>query len=204
VGFYSNVIFPRFYDCVMDKPFWTKYRQQQLANVSGEILEIGVGTGLNREHYPEHVHRITTVDPNPGMNRMLQKRIGKSGVEVDKRVISSEELPFDDDSFDTIVSTMTLCSIPDVQQAMGELYRVLRPGGRFYFLEHGLSDDPEVQKWQRRLTWLQSKFADGCRLEIDIGGLFLQQPFEAVDMDNFCIEQVAKTQGYLYRGTATK
>ena len=204
MNFYSRVIFPRFYDRVVDKPFWTKYRREQLAHFSGKILEIGVGTGLNLAHYPEHVHKITTVDPNPGMNKMLQRRIENSGVEVDKRVISSEELPFAEGTFDTVVSTLTLCSIPNVQQAMDELYRVLRPRGRFFFLEHGLSDDPKVQKWQRRMNWFQMKFADGCRLEVDIRHIFSQQPFESVEMDNFYMEKTPKTHGFMFRGKATK
>ena len=95
MSFYSKVIFPRFYDCLMDKPFWAKYRQEQLASVDGEILEIGVGTGLNLPHYPEHVKRITTADPNPGMNKKLQLRIEQTGITVDKQIISSEELPFE-------------------------------------------------------------------------------------------------------------
>ncbi len=80
----------------MDKPFWAKYRQEQLASVGGDILEIGVGTGLNLSHYPEHIKRITTADPNLGMNKKLQHRIDQTGIAVDKRVISSEELPFDE------------------------------------------------------------------------------------------------------------
>lgn len=204
VGFYSKVILPRFYDCLMDRPFWSKYRQAQLADVSGEILEIGVGTGLNLEHYPQHVHKITTVDPNPGMNRVLQKRIVKSGIEVDQRVISSEHLPFDDAAFDSIVSTLTLCSIPNVPQAMRELFRVLRPGGRFFFFEHGLSADLAVQKWQRRLNWLQRTFADGCRLDSDIRGLLSEVPFDAIKLENFYLEKTPKTHGFIYRGEAKK
>ena len=90
LGIYSKVIFPRFYDCIMDKPFWAKHRRQQLATVDGEILEIGMGTGLNLPHYPSHVQKIVTADPNPGMNKKLQRRIDQTGIEVDKQIISSE------------------------------------------------------------------------------------------------------------------
>ena len=114
MGFYSSVIFPRIYDCFMDKSHWAKYRQAQLASVDGEILEIGVGTGLNLPHYPEHVKRITTADPNPGMNKKLQRRIDETAIEVDKQIISSESLPFDEGAFDCVVSTITLCSILDI------------------------------------------------------------------------------------------
>jgi len=204
VGVYSEVIFPRFYDCVMDKPFWGKYRKEQLASVDGEILEIGVGTGLNLPHYPEHVRRIVTVDPNPGMNRKLQRRIEQSGIDVDKRVLSSEQLPFDDETFDCVVSTITLCSIPHVEQALGELLRVLKPGSRLLFLEHGLSPDEKVARRQRRWNWAQRLFADGCTLTLDVASLLATQPFSNVDCDTFSMEQTPATHGFMYRGVATK
>jgi ubiquinone/menaquinone biosynthesis C-methylase UbiE len=204
LSFYSKAIFPRFYDCLMDKPHWNKYRQEQLANVDGEILEIGVGTGLNLPHYPKHVRKITTADPNPGMNKKLQFRIDETGIEVDKQIISSESLPFDEGAFDCVVSTITLCSIPDVTQAMGELFRVLKPGGRILFLEHGISPDEKVAKWQRRLNWCQRLFADGCTLTLDVPELLSTQPFSSVEIDNFNMEDTPKTHGYMYRGVATK
>lgn len=204
MGFYSNNIFPRFYDCLMDKPHWAKYRRQQLHSVSGEILEIGVGTGLNLPHYPQHVRRITTVDPNPGMNRMLQRRIARTGMEVNEQIISSEQLPFADGAFDCVVSTLTLCSIPDVERAISELFRVLKPGGRFVFLEHGICPEPQVAKWQRRLNRYQKLLADGCRLDLHVADLFSAQPFRSVEIDNFFMEKTPKTHGYMYRGVATK
>jgi ubiquinone/menaquinone biosynthesis C-methylase UbiE len=188
----------------MDKPHWNKYRQEQLANVDGEILEIGVGTGLNLPNYPKHVRKITTADPNPGMNKKLQFRIDETGIEVDKQIISSESLPFDEGAFDCVVSTITLCSIPDVTQAMGELFRVLKPGGRILFLEHGISPDEKVAKWQRRLNWCQRLFADGCTLTLDVPELLSTQPFSSVEIDNFNMEDTPKTHGYMYRGVATK
>jgi ubiquinone/menaquinone biosynthesis C-methylase UbiE len=124
-----------------------KLRSEALADVGGEVLEIGFGTGLNLGHYPEHVRRITTVDPNPGMGTLARRRVAESGIEVDRRVLSGEELPFEHESFDCVVSTWTLCSIPEVGRALAEVHRVLRPGGRFIFLEHGLSQAPRVQKW---------------------------------------------------------
>lgn len=204
MGFYSRVIFPRFYDCIADKSFWAKYRQQQLANAEGEILEIGVGTGLNLPNYPPSVRKITTADPNPGMNKRLQRRIDQTGIEVDKRIIGSESLPFDEATFDCVVSTMTLCSIPDVKQAMSELFRVLKPGGRILFLEHGVCPEPKVAKWQRRLNWVHRRFADGCILTLDVKELLSTQPFSSVEIDNFYMEKTPRTHGYMYRGIATK
>ena len=204
MGLYSKVIFPCFYDCLMDKPHWAKYRQEQLVSVDGEILEIGVGTGLNLPHYPEHIRRITTADPNPGMNKKLQRRIDQTGIEVDKQIISSESLPFDEGSFDCVVTTITLCSIPDVAQAMSELFRVLKPGGRILFLEHGVSPDVKVARWQRRLNWAQRLLGDGCILTLDVPELLSTLPFSTVEIDNFYMEDTPRTHGYMYRGVATK
>ena len=204
MGFYSRAIFPRFYDCLIDKPFWAQYRREQLSSVDGEILEIGVGTGLNLPHYPEHVRRIVTVDPNPGMNKRLERRIDESGIEVDKRVLGSESLPFEDDTFDCVVSTITLCSIRNVTQAIAELFRALKPGGRILFLEHGLSPDANVAKWQRRLNGFQRIFADGCTLTLNVPEVLSTQHFCSVEIDNFYMDQTPTMYGYMYRGVATK
>ena len=114
-----------------------------------------MGTGLNLPHYPKHVRRIATVDPNPGMGNKLRQRIAETGIAVDQRLAHSEGLPFADETFDFVVSTLTLCSITQLEVAMREIHRVLKSGGRFVFLEHGLSDDPQVRKWQRRLNAIQ-------------------------------------------------
>ncbi len=204
MGFYSRVIFPRLCDFLLDRPFVAKHRQELLSGVNGEILEIGFGTGLNLPHYPEHVCKITTVDPNPGMHRKAQERIEKSGIEVEQRLLSSEELSFDEAAFDCLVSTFTLCSIEDVSRALDEIYRVLRPGGRFLFLEHGLSLDPRVQKWQRRLNWLERYLADNCHLDRNVRELVEHQPFGSVNIAEFSLEKTPRTHGYIYQGVATK
>ena len=204
MGLYSDSIFPRVYDWLIDTPHWARYRQEQLATAEGKILEIGVGTGLNLPHYPAQVRKITTVEPNPGMNRLLQRRIEATEIEVDQRILSGEALPFDQKTFDCVVSTVTLCSIPRVQQAMNELFRVLRPGSRFLFLEHGVSPDLKVHKWQRRLNGLQKRFVGGCQLDMDIQGLLESQSFRSLKIDNFYMERMPKTHGYMYCGVAIK
>ena len=204
MGFYSEVIFPRLCDLVMDRWFVAKHRHRLLATAYGEVLEIGFGTGLNLHHYPAQVSRITTVDPNAGMHRLAQRRIRQSKIEVDQRVLSGERLPFEDNRFDCAVSTFTLCSIEDVGQALSEVYRVLKPGGKFLFLEHGLSPEPSVQKWQRRLNWLEIRLAAGCHLDRNMKALVAAQPFSSVEVEEFYLEWTPKTHGYLYRGMAVK
>jgi ubiquinone/menaquinone biosynthesis C-methylase UbiE len=188
----------------LDQPFVAKHRHDLLCQASGEIMEIGFGTGLNLPHYPEQVRKITVVDPNPGMHRKAVSRIEQSGIEVDHRLISGEQLPFDSGTFDCVVSTFTLCSINDVRRAVGEVYRVLRPGGRLLFLEHGLSPDPEVQKWQHRLNWLQRSLADNCNLDRNVRELVSSQPFSRVEATEFHLEKTPRTHGYVYQGVAVK
>jgi ubiquinone/menaquinone biosynthesis C-methylase UbiE len=204
MGFYSRVIFPRLCDWTLDNPIVARHRQELLTAASGEILEIGFGSGLNLAQYPPHVRKITTVDPNTGMNRRAQRRIAATGIEVDQRLLGGEQLPFADGSFDTVVSTFTLCSIDEVNRALAEVHRVIKPTGRFLFLEHGLSPDPGVQRWQRRLNWLQMRLGDGCRLDRNVRALVAAQPYSSVTVDEFYAEKTPKTHGYLYRGTATK
>jgi ubiquinone/menaquinone biosynthesis C-methylase UbiE len=204
VSFYSQRIFPRLCDLVLSRPFVAKLRRELLANTHGDVLEIGFGTGLNLPHYPQQVRKITTVDPNAGMNRLAQKRIKESGTEVEQWILSGERLTFEDNTFDFAVSTFTLCSIENASQAAGEIYRVLKTGGKFLFLEHGLSPEPHVQKWQRRLNWLETRLADGCRLDRAIDAIVGAQPFSSVEVECFYLPWIPKTHGFWYRGRGVK
>jgi len=204
LGFYSQIIFPRLCDLSLGRPFVARHRRGLLANASGEILEIGFGTGLNLPCYSARVRKVTAVDPNLGMQRLAQKRIKQAGIEVEQKALRGERIPFEDRTFDCVVSTFTLCSIEDVGQALSEAYRVLKPGGHFLFLEHGLSPEPNVQKWQRRLNWLEMRLADGCRLDRNIRELIAAQPFSSVAIEEFNLEKTPKTLGHLYKGIAIK
>jgi ubiquinone/menaquinone biosynthesis C-methylase UbiE len=137
------------------------------------------------------------------MQTLAQKRIQESSLTVDHRVLNGESLPMPDHSFDSVVSTWTLCSIRHVEQAIAEVYRVLKPGGRFFFVEHGLSNDPSIQIWQRRLTPIQKVIADGCHLDRNIHQL-IQTAFNAVTLTQFYSDALPKAIGYFYNGVATK
>ena len=204
MSWYAHVIFPRICDFILGQPFVARRRRELLAQVQGEVLEIGFGTGLNLSCYPDQVRRITTVDPNVGMHRFARRRIKKSGIAVDHHVQSSERLPFGVGRFDFVVSTFTLCSIEQADRALAEVLRVLKPGGRFLFLEHGLDPDPAVQIWQRRLNWLERRLADGCRLDRNIHEMLAAQPFASLQVDQFDLERIPRTHGHMYRGTASK
>ena len=202
--FFSQVIVPRLCDLLLNKSLLTRHRRQLLAGAYGDVLEIGFGTGLNMPYYAERVRKLTAVDPNPGMHRLAQKRIKQRGIEVDRQVLGGERLPFEDVRFDCAVSTFTLCSIEGVGQALREVYRVLKSGGKFLFLEHGLSPEPRVQKWQHRLNWPQMRLAGGCHLDRNMKELVAAQPFASVEIEELYLEKTPKTHGYLYRGMAIK
>lgn len=147
MGLYSNLIFPYCIDFTMSGSDLSEYRQQLLADVSGNVLEIGFGTGLNLPYYPDKINKITTIDPNPGMRRRARSRIEKSGITVDYKVLNGESIPMADAEFDSVVCTWTLCSILRVDKAIAEVYRLLKPEGKFFFIEHGLSRDNSIQVW---------------------------------------------------------
>jgi ubiquinone/menaquinone biosynthesis C-methylase UbiE len=203
MGFYSQIILPRLLDWSLSDSTFTKYRQELLADVKGEVLEIGFGTGLNLAYYPAHIHKITTVDTNPGMNAFAKKRISDSNIIVEQLTLSSENLPMSNDTFHSVVSTFTLCSITNIEQALKEINRVLKPGSRFFFLEHGLSDKPNVQLWQNRLTPIQKVIGDGCHLNRNIQEL-VERHFDKVESSQFTPENMPDLMTHLYRGVATK
>ena len=203
MGFYSNLIIPYCIDFTLSGSTLEKYRQQLLADVSGEILEIGFGTGLNLPHYPDNVTKITTIDPNAGMQKLARSRIAASNISVEHKVLNGESLPMADGSFDSVVCTWTLCSIPQVDKAISEVHRLLKPGGKFFFIEHGLSHEPKIQAWQNRLTPVQKVIADGCHLNRQIKHI-VQQKFNDVTVEQFYAPKLPKAIGYMYRGIAVK
>lgn len=204
MNIYSRLIFPTLIDRVMSGEDFANYRREILADATGSVLEIGFGTGLNLAYYPSNsVQKITTVDVNPGMNQLAQKRIATSPISVDYQVLNGEKLPMADATFDTVVSTWTLCSIKQVELAIAEIYRVLKPGGKFLFIEHGLSNEPKIQTWQHRLTPIQKIIADGCHLDREIKSLIAKQ-FANLTIKEFYAPNKPKIGGYFYQGIATK
>ena len=203
MSFYSNSIIPYCIDLAMSGSNLKQYRQQLLKGVAGDILEIGFGTGLNLPYYPKSVTKITTIDPNPGMQKLARSRITQSQITVDYKVLNGESLPMADASFDSVVCTWTLCSIPLADKAIAEVYRLLKPGGKFFFIEHGLSHEPKIQFWQNRLTPIQKVLADGCHLNRQINELVRQQ-FPNVNVEQFYAPKLPKVIGYMYRGIAVK
>lgn len=202
---YNHRLLPRMMEHVMTRPVVEEQRPRVLAGVREPVLEIGFGTGLNLPHYPEAVNRVLALDPNPGMDRYARPRIEASRIEVEP--VSPGEggrLPLEDASLESVVSTWTLCSVRGVDGALAEIARVLRPGGRFFFIEHGLSPDPEVAVWQHRLNRLHALVLDGCCLDRDIPGLIGRQGLSIEACHRFYMPDSWKFSGYTFRGVARK
>ncbi|MGB7685333.1 MAG: class I SAM-dependent methyltransferase [Solirubrobacterales bacterium] len=153
-------------------------RRDLLAGASGKTIEVGAGTGLNLELYPDVVTDLTLVEPDPHMVKQLHKRVEGSARAASITEAGAERLPFPDDSFDTAVATLVFCTIPDPNAALAEAARVLKPGGRLLFLEHVRSEDPSLARWQDRLEKPWRFFGDGCHCNRDTVATIAASPFE--------------------------
>ena len=204
MGFYSHHIFPYLLEWVSVNPAMEHCREIVLGDAVGNVLEIGFGTGRNLAHYSLDLVSLTGIDANAGMNRKAYSRIAQVPFTVKHHVMDAEKLTFDDGSFDTVVSTWTLCSISDVRCALKEVYRVLKPGGYFLFIEHGRSDEFVVRRWQDRLVPVFRVLGDGCHPNRDIRGLIESQNLRLTQLDRFYLKGVPKVGGYTYRGAARK
>jgi ubiquinone/menaquinone biosynthesis C-methylase UbiE len=202
MGVYSKVIYPKLLERSMSKPSIMKLRKKLLSEVNGEILEVGFGTGLNLGCYPDHIKKITVIDVNDVLGEKARKRIDQYSISVDYRHISAEKLPFEDNCFDSVVSTFTFCSIPDIQSALSEFYRVLKPGGRLFFLEHGISSDKSISFFQNLINPI-FKVAS-CSLNRDMKAIIDASSFNTVKLEQFYQEDAIKVLGYLYMGIAVK
>jgi ubiquinone/menaquinone biosynthesis C-methylase UbiE len=200
MGWYADVLFPKAYDCLMALAKFDDQRRRSLQQVRGKVLEVGIGTGLNLPHYPEELTRLTAVEPNPGMLQKLARK--ESRIELEALQAGAEKLPFEDGSFDTVVTTLVLCSLPNRAKALSEIRRVLRPDGRYVFLEHGLSPDARVARWQRRLNGIQRRFAAGCLLDVPVREELTTAGFEFAGLEEYYLKKQSRTHTYFYDGVA--
>ena len=202
MGFYEDKVLPRFINLTCGIKGFDEMRAQTAEGLHGDIVEIGFGSGLNVAHYPGAVTRVRAVEPSMGGRRIGRKRIDASAVPIDFVGLRGEQLPLEDASVPCVLSTFTLCTIPDVDAALGEIHRVLEPGGTFHFLEHGRSPDAKVAKWQNRWNPVQMKVAGGCHVNRDIERLIADAGFRFERIDHFYLKG-PKVAGYMSEGVAT-
>ena len=172
MGLYSRFILPRVVNLVCAAKPAAKQRAKTVPLAQGSVLEIGIGSGLNLPFYdPSRVERITGLDPSPEMWQLARERAEAAELPVEYVEGDAADMPLDRASFDTVLVTYTLCTIPDVAGALAEVRRVLRPGGELVFCEHGRSPDPGVRRWQERLNPIWRRMGGGCELDRPIPSL---------------------------------
>jgi ubiquinone/menaquinone biosynthesis C-methylase UbiE len=203
MGFYDKWVLPRFLNFMCGTKEVGEERRKALAGVSGSVLEVGFGSGLNLPFYPEGVRRVVAVDPSRAGAKLARKRIEAARFPVEYLPIGGEAITAPDHSFDCVVSTFTLCTIPDPAAALEQMRRVLKPGGKLFFAEHGLSTDPTVQRWQHRLNRIQNFVCGGCNMNRDIRRIVGAAGFAFDQVDQYYMQGAPKFAGFMTRGVAS-
>src|ERR1700722_18191626 len=204
MGIYGDQVLPRLVDRMLGtKEFGEHVRARTTAGLSGDVLETGFGSCLNMRYYPPEVSGVWTVEPSGVAFKLARPRIAASPVPVHPGALDGERLDFPDDRFDAALSTMTLCTIPDVDAALAEVRRVLKPGSAFHFAEHGLAPDEKVARLQYRFDPWQVRFAGGCHLTRDMRALIKSAGFEVDELETRFIKG-PKAWSYMYFGRAHK
>ena len=203
MGLYRDEVLPRITNVLLANSEFRKIRQRVATGLSGQVLEVGFGSGLNVPFYPSGVERVLAVEPATAGRKLAAKRVAASMVPVEYVGLDGASLPLESESVDHVLITWTMCTIPDVETALGEMNRVLRPGGQMHFVEHGRSPDPKVARRQDQLNPVQRWWAGGCNLNRPIDRLVTDSGFEATVLENFYMKG-PKFTSYMYEGVATK
>jgi ubiquinone/menaquinone biosynthesis C-methylase UbiE len=202
MGMYDRYLLPRLVSLACSSNPNMKQREKVVPLAEGDVLEIGLGTGLNLAYYdPGKVRKVWGLEPSEGMRNLARKNVVDSEVEVEFIDLPGEEIPLDAHSVDTVVVTYTLCTIPDAQRALKGMRRVLRPGGKLLFCEHGIAPDLGVRQWQERINPIWRRFSGGCQINRDIVGLIEASGFRVLVDERMYIPGV-KLLSYNYWGSA--
>jgi SAM-dependent methyltransferase len=201
-GFWAQHVLPVLVEKGCRSRVILEERRRWVPRAHGDVLELGVGTGLNLPFYDANrVHKVTGIDPSPPLLARAGQRAARAPVEVELLEASAEQLPFDAAAFDSAVMTYCLCSMTDPARALGELRRVLRPGGQLVFVEHGLASDARTRWWQGKLTPIWRRFTGGCHLDRDVGTLLAAAGFH-VDVLSAGYSAGLRWLSFTYQGTA--
>jgi ubiquinone/menaquinone biosynthesis C-methylase UbiE len=203
MSFYEDRILPHLIQMGMRKKDLAVYRHRLVSAAEGRVLEIGVGSGLNFPHYGKNALCVVGLDPSVKLLSMAEGASSGVSLPVELLRASAETIPLRDESVDTLVTTWTLCSIPNVAQALSEMRRVLKPTGRLLFVEHGRSPDPGVCRWQDRLTPFWKRIGGGCHLNRAIGELIKDAGFRVERLDTGYMKG-PKPMTFMYEGSARR
>src|SRR5438552_2881624 len=178
MGFYQEQVLPRFQDKVMARKANRAVRARVCDGLRGAVVEVGFGTALNAHYYPSDVTKVVAIEPSRVCMKIAEPRIDETSVPVEYGGLTGEKLDLPSDEFDAVLSTWTLCTIPNVDAALAEMRRVLKPGGIFHFVEHGHSPDEKVARWQQRIEPVYKPFAGGCHITRRIPEIIEKNGFE--------------------------
>ena len=202
MGVYGDHVLPRIIDVACDMKVARQQRRRVCDGLAGEVVEIGFGSGLNVPFYPPEVTRVAAIEPADVGWKLARKRVAAVTTPVERSGLDGQALPFPDDRFDAALSTWTMCTIPDLDAALAELRRVLKPGGKLHFVEHGLAPDGHVQVWQHRLEPLQKRLFGGCHLTRPVVDRLRGAGFEIAEVEQYYEEGSPKVLGANSRGVA--
>lgn len=201
MNFYERRILPWLLDLAMRNKEARHYRERVIPQATGRVLEVGIGSGLNLPFYGTGVEHLFALEPSPQLQRMARRRTKGTPFTIEFLDRSAEEIPLERDSVDTVVTTWTLCTIPDAVRALEEMKRVLKPSGVLLFVEHGLAPDPGVRAWQHRLNPLWNRIGGGCNLNRKIDDLIVQSGFRLADLETEYAKG-PKPMSFIYCGRA--
>ena len=204
MSFYRDQILPRVQDKVMARKPTREVRARVCAGLTGNVVEVGFGTGLNARYYPQEVTRVFAIEPSRLCMRLAEPRIARSTVSVESAGLNGERIDLPSEQFDAVLSTWTLCTIPNLEAALAELRRVLKSGGAFHFVEHGHAPDPKIAHWQQRLEPLNKRLAGGCHLTRRISDNLEAAGFDIEHLDTYYFKGEPKPVGYTFEGIAKK
>lgn len=202
MSLYREQVFPRVMNAMMANARMRETRERVCSDVRGDVVEIGFGTGLNLPHLSSAVTRLRVVEPSGLGVRLAGRRIAAAPFPVEVAGLDGQSLPFGDASADAVLCTWSLCTIPDPVRAVQEVRRVLRPGGRMHFVEHGRAPDERVRRWQDRLDGIQQRVACGCHLNRDIPSLITGGGLRIERLDTYYGKGEPKPYGAMYEGVA--
>jgi len=204
MSFYEDRVLPHIIDKACSMGQVMKLRSQIVPRARGRVLEVGMGSGINLEFYDQsRVEMVYGLEPSEGMRRKALPNLNRSPIAVEWLDLPGEKIPLEDNSVDTVLLTFTLCTIPDFNIALAQMRRVLKPGGRLLFSEHGAAPDPGVAKWQRRIEPVWKRIAGGCHLTRPIPRLIEESGFAIGDMEAWYLPGAPKIAGFNYRGFAS-